>query len=224
LRRPFQAAFAAACFAVGTTGCFDQGAEFQQLAPPSLPPGATRAPDAPIPEIFPLSPGARLEYAARFGLGGGQFEGQAILSVLDAWVVGPRLVTSVGITSSYFGRTRQDRYGFVREGQWLGLFEKAPPDKLTLFMPTHLKVGDAWEVATGEGTGRATVEAQEDVAVPAGHYRACYRVHYVNDAVATNVLLWLAPYVGLVKATVAIRIGPLPLSGSLTLTHSFKAL
>lgn len=205
-------------------GCFDQGEEFAQLEHLPVPSGAVPVPAGSPAEVFPLEPGARFDYAARFGLGAGQFDGEAILSVTGAWQQGERRIIATTLRSRYFGHTRADRYVFTRDADWLGLFEKDPPDKVTRFMPNHLAKGDTWPVATGEGTGTATVEAIEDVRVPAGTYPACARVRYLNPQRHTDMALWLAPHVGLVKADVQIRVGPLPLRGTLTLTRAWAPL
>ncbi|MDB5097615.1 MAG: hypothetical protein JWM80_2036 [Cyanobacteria bacterium RYN_339] len=201
-------------------GCFDQGQEFQQLAPPSLPPGAVAVLAGPPDDVFPLQAGARYDYAAKFGLGGnGPFTGAAAFSVVGAWRVGERTIARVGVQSTYFGRTRRDIYVFTREAGWIGLFEKDPPDKVTLFMPTRLEGHGPWDVATGEGTGRAEVEATEAVTVPAGTFAGCKRIRYRNEGVQTTMTLWMAPRVGLVQADVAMQIGPVPLNGRLQLAH-----
>lgn len=201
-------------------GCFEQGEEFRQLAPPSLPPGAVAVSPGPPEEVFPLQPGARLDYAAKFGLGGnGPFTGSAAFSVVGLWRTGERQIARVGVQSTYFGRTRRDIYVFTREDGWIGLFEKDPPDKVTRFLPTQLALHQRWDVATGEGTGQAEVVAVEDVVVPAGTFKACDRVHYVNPANQTDITLWLAPHQGLVQADVVIKLGPVPLNGRLQLEH-----
>jgi hypothetical protein len=207
------------------TGCFEQGEEFRQLAPPSLPPGAVAVSPGPPPEVFPLQPGARLDYAAKFGLGGnGPFMGSAAFSVVGAWEVEGRTIARVGVQSRYFGRTRRDIYVFTRDANWIGLFEKDPPDKVTRFLPTHMALHQRWDVATGEGTGKAEVVAIEDVTVPAGTFKACDRVHYVNAANQTDITLWLAPRQGLVQADVAMRLGPVPLNGRLELEQLTRGM
>jgi hypothetical protein len=201
-------------------GCFEQGEEFRQLAPPSLPPGAVAVSPGPPEEVFPLQPGTRLDYSAKFGLGGnGPFTGSAAFSVVGLWRTGERRIARVGVQSTYFGRTRRDIYVFTREEDWIGLFEKDPPDLVTRFLPTHLKLGQRWDVATGEGTGQAEVTAVEDVTVPAGTFKHCNRVHYVNAANQTDITLWFAPYLALVQADVVIKLGPVPLNGRLQLEH-----
>jgi hypothetical protein len=174
----------------------------------------------PLEAVFPLPAGARLDYTARFGLGGnGPFTGGAAFSVVGAWSVGGRLISRVGVQSTYFGRTRRDIYVFTREGGWIGMFEQAPPDKVTRFMPTQLALHQRWDVETGEGTGQAEVEAVEDVTVPAGRFKDCWRVRYLNPANQTDMTLWMAPRQGLVQADVAMHLGPVPLNGRLQLDH-----
>lgn len=201
-------------------GCFQHFEEFRQLAPPTRPSGAVLVAPGPAPEVFPLQPGSRYDYVARFGLGAGMFTGSASLSVLDAYTLGDREIDAVEVTSRYFGRTRRDPYRFVRQGGWIGLFEKWPPDKVTFFMPDHLAAGEHWQVQTGEGTGQAAIEALETVTVPAGTYTDVARLHYLNPAVGEDITLWLAPHVGLVKADVGMRVSVLPLRGILELAHA----
>jgi hypothetical protein len=200
------------------TGCFNQFEEYRQTTPPARPPGAVAVPPGPPSEVFPLMPGSRYEYAARFGLGAsGPFQGDAVISVIDAWQLGDRRIDEVRVVSRYFGQTRRDPYRFVRTTDWIGLFEKYPPDQVTFFMPTSLEAGKAWAVETGEGTGRANVEAIEPVKVPAGTFNQTWRVRYINPGANTDMTLWLAPRLGLVKATVAMQANLLPLRGTLEL-------
>lgn len=214
----------AAGLSFGLAGCFSEGDEFRQLAVATPPPGGRPAPVESPAEVFPLVPGARYDYAASFGLGGGQFSGTASLSVLDAWQTPSGLVTHVGLVSSYLGRTRHDMYAFRRARGWIGMFEKWPPDTVTDFLPVAFSGGDRWAVRTGEGTGSAWLDGREDLVVPAGRYAACYRVRYQNPANATDITFWFAPYVGLVKARVGLRLGPLPLQGEMALTHAAASL
>lgn len=213
------ARLAAACLLTTVTGCFQQFEEYRQLALPARPAGAVTTPAGPPDEVFPLQVGGRYDYAARFGLGTGMFSGTAVISVVDSWLLGNRRVDQAMVVSSYFGRTRRDPYAFVREPHWIGLFEKDPPDKVTFFMPTRLQLDQRWEVVTGEGTGQAHVEAIEPVQVPAGRFPATWRVRYINAGAHTDMTLWLAPRVGLVKAEVLMYISLLPLRGTLTLAH-----
>lgn len=182
-----------------------------------MPPGA-------MPEAFPLAPGGRYDYVAHFGLGGGFFEGAAEVGVVDAWRLGARDTVEVRVTSRYFNRTRTDAYTFVRTADWVGLTEKFPPDKVTFFLPTRLTADAAWQVETGEGTGTARVEAIEEVKVPAGRFSGTYRVRYLNPGANTDMTLWFAPGVGLVKADVGVRVNVLPLRGVLELEHFAKPL
>jgi hypothetical protein len=102
----------------------------------------------------------------------------------------------------------------------IGLFEKEPKDKVTWFMPVALSVDAAGEVATGEGTGSARVEAIEPTfTVPAGTFDDVKRVRYRNPAARTDIRLWMAPRVGLVRADVEMLVGPLALKGQLDLTR-----
>lgn len=228
-----------ALLALTTLGCFQEFESYRQLAMPSRPPGAVTVAVGPPADVFPLERGSRYDYAAHFGLGAaGPFTGEAIVSVLDVWRQGedrrePRIAERrhevVSVVSRYFGRERVDPYVFVRdaaltEGQggtpMIGLFEKAPPDKITWFMPPALPADAAWEVATGEGTGQARVEAIEPtLIVPAGTYRDVRRVRYSNPGARTEIVLWLAPKVGLVRADVEMLVGPLSLKGRLDLTR-----
>jgi hypothetical protein len=199
----------------------DQGEEFRQLAPPSLPPGARPVATGPAAEVFPLQPGTRYEYEVNFGLGtNGPFAGTAVLGVTGAWQVETRVVTRVAVESRYFGRTRRDVYMFTRDADWIGMFEKAPPDKITAFMPTSLEAGRTWQVATGEGTGEAELLGRE----AAAGYQNCYKVHYVNPGANTDMTLWLAPRVGLVQADVTMRVSGLPLRGTLKLARLDRPL
>ncbi|HEY9720448.1 MAG TPA: hypothetical protein V6D47_00430, partial [Oscillatoriaceae cyanobacterium] len=199
------------------SGCFQHFEEFRQLAPPVRPSGATEVPPGPLPEVFPLRPGARYDYDAHFGLGAGIFSGSASLSVVDAYQLGDREIDTIELISRYFGRSRHDPYRFVRQGGWIGLFEKAPPDKVTFFMPDHLAAGMAWDVLTGEGKGHAAVEALDDVRVKAGDFPNTPRLHYVNPSAGEDITLWLAPHVGLVQADVRMTVDLLPLVGRLSL-------
>ena len=209
---------AACAAALLSAGCFNQFEEYKQTTPPSRPPGAVAVPAGPPPAVFPLVPGSRYEYAARFGLGAsGPFSGAAIISVIDAWQLGDRRIEEVRVVSQYFGQTRRDPYTFVRTSEWIGLFEKFPPDKVTFFMPTSLADQQVWAVETGEGTGQAKVEAIESVTVPAGRFERTWRVRYLNPGAQTDVTLWLAPAIGLVKAEVAMQANLLPLRGTLVL-------
>lgn len=202
------------------TGCFGQFEEYRQTTPPTPPAGAVPLQAGVPPEIFPLEPGSRYEYAAHFGLGtSGPFAGDAVVSVVQAWQQGDRRLEEVRTVSHYFGQTRRDPYTFVRTGEWIGLFEKWPPDKVTFFMPTSLEAGKTWKVETGEGTGNAAVEAVETLKVPAGTYEGVYRVRYKNPGAKTDMTLWLAPKVGLVRADIAMQANLLPLRGSLLLQH-----
>lgn len=205
-------------------GCFQQFEEYRQATPPTRPPGAVELSPGPAPEVFPLRPGARYDYVAHFGLGAGFFTGDAALSVLDAYQTGSREIDEVRVVSHYFGRTRRDPYRFVRENGWVGLLEKYPPDKVTFFMPTQLTEGQHWHVETGEGPGEAEVEAIESLRVPAGTFAETYRVRYRNTGASTDITLWLAPQVGLVKADVQIRVSLLPLRGVLELSHRVAPL
>jgi hypothetical protein len=210
---------------LASTGCFSQFEDYRQTTPPARPADAEPIPPGPVPEVFPLVPGSRYEYGARFGLGAsGPFSGEAIISVIDAWKLGDRQLSEVRVVSRYFGQTRRDPYTFVRTGEWIGLFEKFPPDKVTFFMPTTLEDQKAWAVETGEGTGQARVEAVETVKVPAGTYARSYRVRYINPGASTDMTLWLAPQVGLVKAEVAMQANLLPLRGTLELTRADRPL
>lgn len=214
----------AAALVLLSTGCFQQFEEFEQTQLPVRPPGATALPPGPAPEVFPLSVGSRFEYGARFGLGTGMFSGRAVVSVVDAWAEGTARIDQVRVQSSYFGQTRREAYRFVRTPEWIGLTEKYPPDQVTNFMPTALAVEQAWEVVTGEGKGQARVEAREDVAVPAGTFKDTYRVRYVNPGARTDMTLWMAPHVGLVKADVSMWVNVLPLRGSLALERHDRPL
>ena len=201
-------------------GCFQAFEDYRQLAMPTRPPGATAVavPERP-PEVFPLVPGSRFEYAARFGLGAdGPFTGEAIVSVLDAWTLGGRESAAVRVASRYFGRERVEPYVFVRDAAMIGLFEKHPPDKITWFMPPALPADGRWKVETGEGMGEAYVEAIEpEVNVPAGAFKDVRRVRYANPGAKTDITLWMAPRVGLVRAKVDMIISVLTLKGTLEL-------
>lgn len=199
-------------------GCFQAFEEYRQLAMPSRPPGASPAP-LEAADVFPLVRGSRLDYAARFGLGAdGPFTGEAIVSVVDAWTLGGRESAAVRVVSRYFGRERVEPYVFVREGGMIGLFEKHPPDLITWFMPTALPADARWEVKTGEGTGQAFVEAVEpEVKVPAGAFKDVRRVRYANPGARTDITLWMAPKVGLVRARVDMVVSVLTLKGTLEL-------
>lgn len=205
--------------ALTTAGCFQEFEAYRQLAMPSRPPGAMAVPVGKPADVFPLERGSRYDYAAHFGLGAaGPFAGEAIVSVLDVWQQGDRRHEVVSVVSRYFGRERVDPYVFVRDGAMIGLFEKDPPDKVTWFMPPALPADAAWDVATGEGTGQARVEAIEPTfAVPAGTYKDVRRVRYQNPGARTDIRLWMAPKVGLVRADVEMLIGPLVLKGRLDL-------
>jgi hypothetical protein len=198
-------------------GCFSHFEEYRQIAPQPRPAGAQNLQAGPVLDVFPLLTGARFDYDAHFGLGTGMFSGEAIISVVDAWRLGNREEEAVRVVSRYFGAQRVDPYTFVREPGWIGLFEKYPPDKVTFFMPTTLVKDQSWPIVTGEGTGLATVEAIEPLTVPAGTFEGTYRVHYVNSSANTDLTLWLAPRVGLIKADVAMQVNVLPLRGSLEL-------
>lgn len=202
---------------LGLSGCFTQFEEYRQVAPPTRPPGAESIPEGPAPAVFPLLPGARFDYEARFGLGADLFSGEAIVSVLDAWQQDGTQIQHLSVISRYFGQERREVYRFVRRGDRIGLFEKFPPDQITFFLPTELAVGQEWPVVTGEGPGKAWVEALETVQVPAGTFEDTWRVRYVNPGARTDVTLWLAPHVGLVQADVAMPINVLPLRGRLKL-------
>lgn len=207
-----------------TAGCFTRFEEFRQVAAPARPPGARPVPAGPAPAVFPLVPGARFDYEARFGLGAGLFSGEAVVSVLDAWIEGDRQVQQLSVVSRYFGTERREVYRFVREGGRIGLYEKHPPDAITFFLPTTLEAGQRWPVMTGEGPGEAWVEAVEPVEVPAGSFEKTWRVRYVNPGAETDVTLWLAPKVGLVQADVGMRVNVLPLRGMLKLRERQAAL
>lgn len=201
-------------------GCFQAFEEYRQLAMPSRPPGASPAP-LEAAEVFPLVRGSRLDYAARFGLGAdGPFTGEAIVSVVDAWTLGGRESAAVRVVSRYFGRERVEPYVFVREAGMIGLFEKHPPDLITWFMPTALPADARWDVKTGEGTGQAYVEAIEpEVKVPAGAFKDVRRVRYANPGAKTDITLWMAPKVGLVRARVEMVVTVLTLKGTLELAR-----
>ena len=211
---------AAACL-TGLSGCFQAFEDYRQLAMPSRPPGAEGVKVGPPAEVFPLVPGARFDYVAHFGLGTeGPFTGEAVVSVLDAWRLGDRQHEAVRVVSRYFGRERIEPYVFVRDEALIGLFEKAPPDTITWFMPTHLEAGAEWDVQTGEGAGSAEVEAVEpSLTVPAGSFKGVQRVRYRNAGAKTDITLWLAPHLGLVKARVEMIVSVLPLRGTLELSR-----
>jgi hypothetical protein len=202
-------------------GCFQAFEDYRQLAVPARPPGASPVPPGPPAEVFPLPAGARFDYAARFGLGAdGPFTGEAIVSVLDAWTEKGRESAAVRVVSRYFGRERVEPYVFVRDAAMIGLFEKHPPDKITWFMPPSLPADAAWKVETGEGTGEARVEAIEaSVAVPAGTFRDVRRVRYANPGARTDITLWMAPRVGLVRAKVDMIVSVLTIKGTLELAR-----
>lgn len=222
LRRAGRWALTLACLTA--TGCFSQFEEYRQVAVPMRPAGAESIPEGPPPEVFPLLPGARFDYEARFGLGADLFSGEAIVSVLDAWQTGGQQEQQLSVVSRYFGQERREVYRFVRTDDRIGLYEKHPPDQITFFLPTALSVGQRWPVITGEGPGTAWVEAQEAVEVPAGAFPEALRVRYVNPGAKTDVTLWLAPAVGLVQADVAMQVNVLPLRGRLKLRERAQAL
>ena len=188
---------------------------------PTRPAGASPVPVREPAEVFPLVPGSRYDYAARFGLGAdGPFTGEAIVSVLDAWEQDGRESAAVRVLSRYFGTTRVEPYVFVRDARMIGLFEKHPPDKITWFMPPDLPADGRWRVETGEGVGEAQVEAIEPtVTVPVGTFTDVRRVRYVNAGARTDLTLWLAPRVGLVRAQVNMVVSVLTLKGTLELTR-----
>lgn len=203
-------------------GCFQTFEDYRQLAMPVRPAGASPVPvPATPPEVFPLVRGSRFDYAARFGLGAdGPFTGEAIVSVVDAWTQGGRESAAVRVVSRYFGRERVEPYEFVRGTSMIGLFEKHPPDKITWFMPPVLAPDDRWKVETGEGLGEAYVEGLEaEVTVPAGVFRNVPRVRYTNMGAQTDITLWMAPRVGLLRARVEMVVSVLTLKGTLELTR-----
>ncbi len=204
-----------------SSGCFQAFEDYRQLAVPSRPPGASAVPVGPPAEVFPLVRGSRFDYAARFGLGmDGPFTGEAIVSVIDAWAQDGRETAAVRVLSRYFGRERVEPYVFVRDAAMIGLFEKHPPDVITWFMPTTMPADGRWAVKTGEGTGEAFVEAIEPtVKVPAGLFADVRRVRYLNPAARTDITLWMAPRVGLVRARVDMVISVLTLKGTLELAR-----
>ena len=206
------------------TGCFGrfEGAPSTSLA--TRPPDAQPVPKGPPAEVMPLQPGARYEYAARYGIGAGQLSGQAVLSVLDAWRQGDSETARVAVVSSYAGRVRHDEYLFVREGGWIGLRERPAPAPPTAFLPEQLVGAAPWSVHTGEGTGTATLEGREDLQLATGRFKGCYRVRYHNAGNGTDWVLWLAPAVGLVQADVNMQLGPLPLAAHLWLVGRDTAL
>lgn len=201
------------------SGCFQAFEEYRQLAIPSRPPGASPVPVGPPPAVFPLVRGSRYDYAARFGLGAdGPFTGEAIVSVVDVWRQEGRESAAVRVVSRYFGRERVEPYVFVRDDAMIGLFEKHPPDVITWFMPPALQADRRWEVRTGEGTGEAYVEAIEpEVKVPAGPFQGVQRVRYKNPGAKTDITLWMAPRVGLVRARVDMVVSVLTIKGTLEL-------
>jgi len=87
-------------------------------------------------------------------------------------------------------------------------FHYNPPE---VFMPYPLNVGTTWTVAgqtkviwaTISSSTVATVEAKEDVTVPAGTFRNCFKIRqeYTTAPLDVNVTtyMWLAPNVGLIK-------------------------
>ena len=212
--------------AVFAGGCFDKLEEYRQLAPPPRPAGAHGVAPVPNQHVFPLLAGARYDYDAHFGLGGPRmFDGSATLSVLDAYAVGGREVDQVGLVSRYMGRTRRDLYTFVQEDGWVGLAERGPDQPVTAFLPDLPTTGQRWVVHTGEGSGDAVLEGREDVTVPAGTFKGCYRVGYLNAKARTRMTLWLAAGTGLVRARVDMVLWPaIPLAGELELARFARPL
>jgi len=87
-------------------------------------------------------------------------------------------------------------------------FNYNPPE---VFMPYPLNVGTMWTVSgktkvilvTLSSLTVATVEAKEDVTVPAGTFRDCFKIRqdYTTQPIEIKVTtyMWLAPNVGLIK-------------------------
>lgn len=208
------------------SGCLGKFEGYDQTGPAPRPSGAVALPaDAPSPETFPLRPGDRLRYRARFGLGAGLFTGEATVGVTDAWL-GPdgREWSAVSVLSRYLGQTRQARYAFAREPGRIGLLEAEPAPHLTWFLPDPPALGAALRIETGEGPGTVVVEAVgERVQVPVGSFSEAARVRFTAETTPTRVTLWLVPRVGMVAAEVAMRVGLLPLVARLELVERAPA-
>jgi hypothetical protein len=163
------------------------------LLVPALALAAPRAKEREAAAYFPTREGDKREYEVRAGdkVEGGYTD---VVTKVEKRDGAPR----VTITRDYPGSAPYvTTIAVAADGLSRVAVGDKPLDKPAVLLRLPAKVGTEWEYEGG-GARYKVVEADAEVEVPAGKYKAV-RVELGADGAAARTTLWFAPSVGLVK-------------------------
>jgi hypothetical protein len=190
--------------------------------------------------ILPFKTGDTLEYVGSYGIGGADvFQFKAAISVKDASETEAKRKETVRVAASYGNGSYDSIETFTRNTSWItaaltdGSGNVGQHYKL---FPASLSSGKEWKVSYIDAlpfdqelpTGTAKVEAIESIAVSAGEFKDCYKIHYSDsEQTQSDITIWIAPGVGIVRANVKMQVPLfnwpvvtlLPVSGHLELAR-----
>jgi hypothetical protein len=161
-------------------------------------------------DYFPLSDGARWEYAGRVSSPNGQFNVPASIHIEGETIIQGRRYFKYVIASDLSALTKAPRlseevryYRVAQDGIYFLLGKDTGGDEL-LEMPLPIPIGVNWL----SGTSEVHAERVGNIKVGGREYADCMKVTYKGASDGRHTEYYLAPDVGIVKGMYADVVGP----------------
>jgi hypothetical protein len=161
-------------------------------------------------DYFPLSAGARWEYAGRLSSPNGQFDVPASIRIEGETIIRGRRYFKYVIASDLSAmtrtpkRTEEVRYYRAAEGGIYFLPGKDTGGEELLEMPLPIPIGVRWL----SGTSEVSAERAGTISAGGREYADCLKVTFKGAGGVKRTEYYLAPGVGIVRATYPDVLGP----------------